>query len=136
MKRRISTYPWTLFLLLSAGCSNNSFDCSDIQKGQWAIEFFDELGEDGDCPYEGIAILDDAEYELECVVEGKQCVCNAGDEFGVYDVTVTNTETGDVDRALIEVEAAPSPICLTRDAVGDLTPEPSGGAGGEGGAEN
>lgn len=118
------------------GCKED-FSCENLKKGEWAIEFFDELGEEGDCPYEGTAILDGEEHEILCEVSGKQCVCNAGHEFGTYDVTFTNTETGETDTALIEVEAAPEPICVLRDAVGPSEPLPGeGGAGGAGGAAN
>ena len=127
----------TLVVLCSLTSCSKDFSCKSLQKGEWAIEIFDDLGEDGDCPYEGTAILNGEELELSCEVSGKQCVCNAGHEFGIYDVTFTNTETGETDRAQIKVEPAPEPICLVRDAIG-RSPPPTGdgGAGGDGGADN
>lgn len=124
----------TLVLVCSAAGCKEDFSCQDLRKGEWAIEFFDDLGKDGDCPYEGTAVLDGEEHELSCEVSGKQCVCNAGHEFGTYDVTFINKETGETDRAVIEVEAAPEPICVLRDAV--RTADPTPGDGGAGGANN
>lgn len=126
--------PLSILLVLSLACTligcKKDFSCEKLKQGEWAIEFFDDLGENGDCPYAGVAVLEGEEHEVSCEVSGKQCVCNAGHEFGIYDVTFTNTETGETDHALIEVEAAPEPICILRDAVDPAEPPAGGGAGG------
>lgn len=129
--------PFTFALLGNLTGCKESFSCEKVRTGEWAIEFYDDLGENGDCPYEGVAIFDGEDLEVVCEVSGKQCVCNVGHEFGTYDVTFTNTETGETDRSIIEVEPAPEPICFVQDAVG-TTPPPSGegGAGGAGGASH
>lgn len=133
--KSLLSLPLTLVLLLPVTGCKEDFSCKDMMQGEWAIEFYDDLGENGDCPYEGVAILESKPHEIVCEVSGKQCVCNVGHEFGTYDVTFTNTETGETDRALIEVEAAPEPICFLRDAVGPReSPSGEGGAGGAGGA--
>lgn len=131
MKSILTTALGLLLLCSTPGCKKD-FSCENLKKGEWAIEFFDELGENGDCPYEGTAIFEGEELAISCEVSGKQCVCNVGHEFGTYDVTFTNTETGETDRSIVQVDVAPEPICLLRDVIGGSEPLPGdGGAGGQ-----
>lgn len=134
--KSLQTMAFGIVLLCGTSGCKKDFSCNNLRKGEWAIEFYDDLGENGDCPYEGTAIFEGEELELSCEVSGEQCVCNAGHEFGTYDVTFTNTETGETDHAIIEVEVAPEPICVLRDAIGSEPPRGEGGAGGESGGSD
>ncbi len=130
-------YTLSLFTLaLSVSGCKKDFKCSQLQKGEWAVQFFDNLGEDEECPYEGHAVMDGEVFELVCEVSGKECHCSAGDAFGVYEVTVTNTETDETDFSVVEVEAAPEPSCVERRRIYDDEPTGLGGNGGAGGGEN
>lgn len=126
-----------LLLLCSATGCKQDFSCENLKKGEWAVQFFDDLGQSGDCPYEGTAMFEGEELVVLCEVSGKQCICSVGHEFGTYNVTFTNRETGETDHSIVEVEAAPEPICIDLNVVGTFEPTPGeGGAGGQGGANN
>lgn len=132
-----SFYPLlTLVLAMSVSGCKKDFSCKQLQKGEWAIAVSDDIGQDGDCPYEGQAVLDGEVHELVCEVSGKECVCRAGHEFGIYEVTFTNLETGETDFAVQEVEAAPEPDCILRDRLDRDPPKGLGGNGGAGGSDS
>lgn len=113
-----------------SGCSDNRFKCEEVRVGSWAIQFAADTADDGTCPYTGTVTRDSKEEELICSLENGSCMCKGGSEFGVYDVVLENTATGDVDRAVIEVDAAPSPICINRRAITRFERDGMGGAGG------
>lgn len=117
---------------LSFSCSSKRFECSDVQKGNWAIELTVDQGSDGGCPYEGTATMDGESHQFECEVSGDRCLCSAGSAFGVYEVTFTNTEEGTTDFGVLEVDPAPTPICNVLDPVQSF--ERIAGMGGQGGA--
>jgi hypothetical protein len=123
----------SLLLLLCvttiAGCSKR-VSCEDERVGRWAIQFTTETADDGTCPYTGTVTRESQEEELVCSKERDTCLCEGGSEFGVYDVVLENTATGDVDRAVIQVDAAASPICINRTAITRFERDNAGGAGG------
>lgn len=119
---------------LLLGCSSE-VNCDEQRQGDFAIEI--QLGEDADCAYEGT--LENQETgevtDMTCEVEEGECSCSGGTEFTVYRVTITDQKTSETQTTLIEVEAAPPPVCVNRDAQGPFMPvDGEGGAGGAGGA--
>jgi hypothetical protein len=121
--------------VLAIACGGGEVDCSMQMRSDWAIEItFTETGDS--CPYVGTLTLEGGTTEdLKCNRDSGSCRCIGGEEFGIYEITLTDTNTDTTERAVIEVEAAASPICYQRDALEDFTPvDGMGGGGGAGGA--
>lgn len=118
---------------LVVACGNDEVDCSTQMRTDWAIEItFDSAGDA--CVYEGTLTLEGgATEDLSCGPDGATCRCVGGNEFGIYEVTITDPQAGTTDRAMIEVEPAASPICYVRDTLEDFS-RGMGGGGGAGGA--
>ena len=116
---------------LLLGCSSE-VDCTEQRQGDFAIDI--QMGKDSECAYEG-TVENQSTGEISdmtCDVIDGECSCRGGDDFVVYRVNITNQTSSVTQTTLIEVEPAPSPICVTRDADGPFTPV--GGDGGAGGA--
>lgn len=121
--------------LLLLACSNKDADCATDGHSDWAIQFSFEAGADGSCPYEGTLELE-GEQEVEplsCTPKDDGCHCEGGSEFGTYHITLTNTEAGTTQRAVIEVTREVAPVCLDRNAIEPFSADAMGGAGGAGG---
>ena len=121
--------------LMSLGCSESKFSCDDERQGDWAIRIFEDPDEHGQCAQDGSVVFEDgSKTPLICEIEGADCVCRAGTDFGVYEIFMQDVTSGETVRAVMEVEAVPSPNCVTRRTIETFKPvhlpAPQGGAGG------
>lgn len=107
-------------------------NCDNYKRGDWAIQLDIDPADDGSCPYEGTFALEgEATEDLICGSDEGSCSCVGGREFGVYEVTLTNTDTGTTEAAVLEIEELPSPECVGLTAIEQFAP--TSGMGGMGG---
>ena len=114
-----------------SGC-NSEENCDAQREGNFAIDI---QNFDAECNFEGtVENQETGEVsDMECGVADGKCSCRGGSEFGTYRVNITNKSTSETHTALIEVEAAPPPVCVERNDIESFSPVTGeGGAGGAG----